>query len=127
MSRITTLALALVLLAPMAGADENPLAEPLAAIDQVLGEIDKLAFIRPEATGTTENLSWLQKAVSDHLAKRENLTVIHPDEVFKKAGPEFEVSAEGVAGVAKKMEAQAALFIRLFKSPEQTDLTSTAP
>lgn len=122
MSRRITLALVLVLLTPVAMADGDPLAEPLAAIDQALGAIEKLAFIRPEATGTTEDLSGLQKALSDHLAKRENLTVIHPDEVFKKAGPEFEVSAEGIAGVAKKMEAQAALFIRLFKSPEQTDL-----
>jgi hypothetical protein len=111
-----------VLLAPVVGADEDPLAESLAAIDQALGTTTKLALIRPEATGTTEDLSGLQKAVLDHLSKRENLTVIPPDEVFKKAGPEFAVSAEGIAGVAKKMDAQAALFIRLFKSPEQTDL-----
>jgi hypothetical protein len=122
MSRRITLAIVFILLAPVAGADEDPLAEPLGAIDQSLGAIDKLAFIRPEATGTTEDLFGLQKAVSDHLSKRENLTVISPDEVFKKAGPEFAVSAEGIAGVAKKMEAKAALFIRLFKSPEQTDL-----
>jgi hypothetical protein len=111
-----------VLLAPVVGADEDPLAESLAAIDQALGTTTKLAFIRPEATGTTEDLSGLQKAVLDHLSKRENLTVIPPDEVFKKAGPEFAVSAEGIAGVAQKMETSAALFIRLFKSPEQTDL-----
>ena len=122
MSRRITLALILILLAPTAWADEDPLAESLAAIDQALGAVEKLAFIRPEATGTTEDLSGLQNAVSDHLSARENLTVISPDEVFKKAGPEFAVSAEGIAGVATKMEASAALFIRLFKSPEQTDL-----
>jgi len=122
MSRLTTLALVFILLTPLARAEEDPLAEPLAAIDQALGSIEKLAFIRPEATGTTEDLSGLQKMVSDHLSKRENLTVIPPDEVFKKAGPEFAVSAEGIAGVAAKMEASAALFIRLFKSPEQTEL-----
>jgi hypothetical protein len=103
-------------------AGDDPLQEPLAAIDQALGTVEKLAIIRPEVTGTVEDLSGLQDAVSDHLSVRENLTVIPPDEVFKKAGPEFEVSADGIAGVAKKMEAQAALFLRVFKSPEQTNL-----
>ena len=122
MSQRISLALMFILLSPTVGADEDPLAESLAAIDQALGAVAKLAFIRPEATGTVEDLSGLIGAVSDHLSARENLAIIPPDEVFKKAGPEFEVSANGIAGVAKKMEAQAALFLRVFKSPEQTDL-----
>jgi len=129
MSQRISLALMFILLTPAAWAssdivpaDEDPLAESLAAIDQTLGPVEKLAFIRPEATGTVEDLSGLRSAVFDHLSARENLTVIPPDEVFKKAGPEFEVSADGIAGVAKKMEAQAALFLRVFKSAEQTDL-----
>ncbi len=122
MSRRISLVFILVLMAPAAGAEEDPLAEPLAAVDQALGAVTTLAFIRPEATGTTDDLSGLQGTVFDHLSARENLTVIHPDEVFKRAGPEFEVSAEGIAGVAKKMEAQAALFLRVFQSPEQIDL-----
>jgi hypothetical protein len=115
MSPRNTVVLLLFLLAPAARADEDPLAEPL-------GTVGKLAFIRPEATGTDEDLSGLQNAVSDHLSSLKNLTVIPPEEVFKKAGPEFDVSAEGIGGVAVKMEAQAALFLRVFKSPEQTDL-----
>jgi hypothetical protein len=122
MSRRISLALMVVLMASAAGAEEDPLAEPLAAVDQALGAVTTLAFIRPEATGTTDDLSGLQGAVFDHLSARENLTVVHPDEVFRQAGPEFEVSAEGIAGVAKKIQAQAALFLRVFQSPEQIDL-----
>lgn len=122
MSQRNTLALLILLLAPASRADEDPLAEPLAAIDQALGAVTGLAFIRPEATGAEDDLSGLQGAVLDHLSARENLTIIPPDEVFKQAGPEFEVSAEGIAGVAKKMETQAALFLRVFQSPGQLDL-----
>jgi hypothetical protein len=53
-------------LAPGVLAGDDPLQEPLAAIDQALGTVEKLAIIRPEVTGTVEDLSGLQDAVSDH-------------------------------------------------------------
>ena len=70
MSQRISLALMFILLSPTVGADEDPLAESLAAIDQALGAVAKLAFIRPEATGTVEDLSGLIGAVSDHLSAR---------------------------------------------------------
>ena len=89
----------------------------LKALDKPLQGVDKLAVIRPEATGTAEDLSGLEERIETYLSSKEGIEIITADEVFTTAGPEFAVSPEGIAGVAQKTGAVAALFPRVFKTP----------
>lgn len=128
MTRPISWALFTVLLCAPVRAEEVAAGDPASlqpvfkAVADNLGETGKLAIIRPEATGTTEDLSGLESALFEKLSQREKLVVLPPDEVFQKVGPEFAVTAEGIAEVAKKMDADAALFVRVFKSADKTEL-----
>ncbi len=98
------------------------LSSELMVLDEPLGALDSVALIRPEGTGTVEDLSGLEKEIETYLSSRKTLRVIPADQVFTKVGPEFEVSSAGIAGVAKKVDAAAALFPRVFKTEKNYDL-----
>ncbi|MBW1873172.1 MAG: hypothetical protein JRJ19_13970, partial [Deltaproteobacteria bacterium] len=101
---------------------DDPLNKILAALDEPVSKCASLALIRPEGTGTSEDLSGLEELIRNHLALKENLTVIEPETVFKKVGPEFAVSPEGISKVAQKLDAAAALFVRVFKTAKQYEI-----
>ncbi|HUU03621.1 MAG TPA: hypothetical protein VM425_19450 [Myxococcota bacterium] len=101
---------------------EKPIAALLVVLDEPLGALDSLALIRPEGTGTVEDLSGLEAEIETYLESKKTLRLIPAEQVFIKVGPEFEVSAKGIAGVAEKVGAAAALFPRVFKTENNYDL-----
>lgn len=123
MKRAIVLGLALCLWSSGALGDEDPLSAAEEALGKALTGIDKLAFIPIEATGTTEDLSGLEAALLESLAKVPGLAVMAPEDVTAKAGIEFAEDARGIASVAKKCESKAALFPRVVRSTEGLELT----
>jgi len=101
---------------------EKPIAAFLVVLDEPLAALDSLALIRPEGTGTVEDLSGLEAEIESYLASKKTARLIPAGQVFTKVGPEFEVSAKGIAGVAEKVGAAAALFPRVFKTENNYDL-----
>ena len=118
--------------APAAAAAEQPPAsdtkspatidEVLALARQRLAGIDSLALIKPEASGTDEDLEGLEQALAAGLAKIEKLQLLEPGKVLACAGPEFPVNPRGIAGVAKKCQTAAALFVRVFRTQKNYDV-----
>jgi hypothetical protein len=104
---------------------DDPLAAPREALTTALGSagIEKMAVLHAEATGTTNDLSGLEAALLDGLAKIQGLAVVPPEEVRAKVGVEFNESPEGIAGVAKKVSAKAALYPRVVVTTKGVDLS----
>jgi hypothetical protein len=106
---------------PLAAAEKLP-DSLTTSLDKALTSIQKLALIRPEATGTTNNLSGLAASLMEHLSSIENLEITSPEKVFEINGPQFEISAQGIAQVATKTNNQAALFVRAIKTQDSLEL-----
>ncbi len=94
------------------------------AVIEALGDRSPLAFIRPEAIGTDRDPADLERWMLQALGRERKPALIGPDEVLRRAGVEFTISPAGVASVAVKCEARAALFLRMIQSSEGVEIYS---
>ncbi len=94
----------------------------LAALAEATKDLESLAVIGAEGTGTNDDLSGVATQMLAGLGPREGLRIIPPAETLGLAGPEFTISPAGIASVAKKASAQAALFPRVFKTARNYEL-----
>jgi hypothetical protein len=109
---------------PAAQATANdPLADVYPILEEATAKLSSLAMVAVESNGTTEDVSGVQRALIKNLARRSDLLIVSPDEVFKNVGMEFDASPAGLAAVAKKCSAQAVLYPQIIKSADELELT----
>ncbi len=109
---------------PKAQADvTDPLAKVYPVLQEATAKLSSVAVLNVESNGTTEDVSGVQLALINSLAKQPDLLLISPDDVRKTVGVEFETSPAALAAVAKKCSAQAVLYPQIIQSNKELELT----
>ncbi|MBN2496022.1 MAG: hypothetical protein JXR96_15625 [Deltaproteobacteria bacterium] len=109
-------------------ADAEPAPRPRVPLDRVLADLlaalgtrSPLAYIHPESVGFEGELIDLELWFQARLPAAER-EVLSPDQVLHAAGVEFAISPAGLAEVARRCDAAAALFIRVIQAEGELDL-----
>ncbi|MBW2701213.1 MAG: hypothetical protein JRF33_10375 [Deltaproteobacteria bacterium] len=126
-----TLILSLFLLTNFAMADEQEESQEIEptgleatfeVVDDILGDRNPIALIRPEGTGALMNLQGLERWWIQALERKPERVVLDPDRVLRLAGLEFAESAQGIGGVAKRCGTDAAIFLQIIFAENRYEL-----